>query len=232
MQDSFFSKYKRPIFFVLMFCAIALFYYFVRSYITVESLQKDGQYLFAFIERHQVVSVIVYILFFAAVIAASLPMVGPLAIAGGYLFGMIPGFCYGLLATTLGGLSAFLALRYFMSGEALEKKRKKFAKMERKIKENGISYLLMLQLLSVVPFFVINTVAILANASVFTLVWTTIVGSAPGLLLYTFAGKQLRMIGSFGDIFSPGVIVALLLLIVVIFVVPKLLKKFKKGFIK
>lgn len=227
---SLFSKYKRPLFLTLFVVSVISFYYVTRDYITTDKL-KESSFLLAFVNNHYTLSVVLYILFFAFVLMASLPMVAPIAIAGGYLFGTFNGFFYSLFGTTLGGVSAYLLLRYVMTGESIEKSRKKFAKLERKIKENGISYLLVLQLLSIVPFFVINTVAILADVSLFTVIWTTIVGGSPTLLLYSFAGNKLKDVGSVGDIFSPPILIAFVLLIGLVVIVPLLLKRFKKGFL-
>jgi len=225
---SFFSRYKRLIFFVLFIMTIGYFYYFARDYITTEKL-KESSFLLNYVGNHYALSVIMYILFFACVLMASLPFVAPMAITGGYLFGTFHGFIYSLIGTTLGGISAYFILRYFMTGKTLEKNRKKFANMEQKIKKNGVSYLLVLQLLSVVPFFIINTIAILAEVSLFTVVWTTIIGGTPTLLLYSFAGNQLKTVGSVGDIFSPPILIAFGLLITLIVIGPLLFKKFNKG---
>ena len=91
---------------------------------------------------------------------------------------------------------------------------------------HGVNYILMLHFVTVVPYFVINTLAALSDISLVTFVWATIVGSIPIISVYAFAGRQLSYIQSVGDIFSPPIILAFVLLIVLA-CMPIILKRLK-----
>ena len=64
-----------------------------------------------------------------------------------------------------------------------------------------------------IPYFFINALAALTNVSTFTFMWTTCVGSIPIIFIYAFAGRQLYLVESVRDIFSPSIIALLLFLI-------------------
>ena len=80
------------------------------------------------------------------------------------------------------------------------------------MKTYGYTYLITLQLLTIVPYFVINTLAALAGVPFVTFMFTTAVGSFPVLVIYAFAGKQLYKIQSWKDILSKEMLLLLLLL--------------------
>lgn len=228
MKQSFFSRHKWLVAALIAVVVLLVSYFVLRRYLTVQALQKHDYFLQDIIDNNYVGAVLIYILVYVCIIATSLPLVAPLAIAGGFLFGTFTGFLYAELGTTIGSTVAFLILRVFSTTGALQGYRKKLWKLEEKIKKNGVGYLLMLSLLSVVPFFIINTVAVLAGVSVFTVMWTSALGSMPLLFLYALAGSQLRTIGSFKDIFSPQLIIILVLLALIFFVTPKIFRRFKQ----
>jgi len=70
-----------------------------------------------------------------------------------------------------------------------------------------------IQLMGIIPYFVINVLAALTNVSITTFMWTTFVGSLPILGIYAFAGGQLYSVESVKDIFSPSIIALLVVLI-------------------
>lgn len=210
------NKYCRLLGIAFLLVLIAILYYGLRSYFTVDTVQEHGAYFDKFIEQHYVGALLLYISIYSLVIAASLPLVAPLAMTGGYLFGAFAGLVSADIATTFGATLSFVFLRHFLSYDSIAIYRKKFTRLETNIKKNGIRYLLMLEFVSIVPFFVVNVVGILAHVSVFTLAWTAAVGSIPFLFVYALAGAQLRSVGSVGDLFSPYVIGALILIFVML----------------
>lgn len=213
---------------VTIVCFIGLIYYFgIGSYFTLENLQQKSTYLKGSVASHYVESVLVFILVFVSLILVTLPIVGPMTMLGGYLFGVAPGFLYSLIASTIGSLVSFLIIRYLLASILRHRYKESLAPFSEKMKTHGYNYLLMLQLLSVVPFVVTNTLAALTDVSLFTIFWTTIVGSIPVLLIYAFAGKQLGTIGSAQDILSPQIMLVLVLL-ACIALIPLFLKKTKK----
>ena len=97
------------------------------------------------------------------------------------------------------------------------------------MKKGGASYLLVLQFLGVVPFFVINAVAILADLPLRTMIWTTALGTLPFLVIYVVAGSRLRTITSMQDLISWQTL-GLLLIFALLALVPLIIKRVKKNY--
>ena len=168
-----------------------IFYYFgLHRFIQLDTIKKNEQVIRLFVNQHYAFAVFLYMAFFAIMIACSLPVVAPLTIIGGFIFGLWA-IGYALLATTIGGLTAFIIIRSFIGKAGHQKYKGKLEKVKHRLQRNGVSYLLMLQFLSVVPFFIINLAAIMADFSIWTMVWTTVVGNIPFTIIYAFIGHQI-----------------------------------------
>lgn len=207
---------------------IALLYYLrIDQYFTLPYLQQQSASLQLEVEKNYLFAVILFVSIYAALIACTLPISGPLTILGGYLFGLIPGFIYSLIAATAGSMISFICIRYIFSSLIREFYKERLEKFNQKIQAYGYSYLLTLQLLSLVPYVVMNTLAALAGVPFFAVLWTTVVGTMPIFFVYALAGRQLGTIKSAQDIVSPQLLVIFALL-GLLALLPMLLKRFKK----
>lgn len=219
---------------LLIGCVLAgliflVWYLQLYSYFTLASLQSQRLVLADAVVRNYWQAVAIFMAIYAAVIALAIPGVPPLTMIGGFLFGLIPASIYATVSATLGTTISFLLIRYVLSNVIRGKYAQKLERFNEKIASNGAaSYLLTLQLMGLIPYFVINTLAALANISTITFMWTTCVGSIPIIMIYAFAGKQLYMIESARDIFSPSII-AVLVGLIVISLMPVLFKRLRKD---
>ena len=199
----------------------------IGKYFTLEKLKENSVHLKQAVENDYLSSVLVYIGIYTFLIACALPVVAPLTIIGGYLFHIIPGLVYAVTGATLGSVIYFLFVRYVISGLLKDKYRERLDKFNKQIKEYGYSYLLTLQLLTIFPFFMINTLAGLADVPLYAFIWTTVVGSTPLLLIYILAGRELGTLTSVGDILKPHIL-GILLLLALLAMTPMIIKRFKK----
>jgi len=161
------------------------------------------------------------------VIALSLPATPVLGMAGGFLFGIKTTVFIATIAATAGAALSFLLFKSASQSTLQKKYKTQFAAFEKGLHEYGAFYLLIVHFMIVVPFFVINALAALANVSLWRFIWTTAVGFLPGITIYAFAGKQLMSMRSVYDVFSWNIIVALLLLIGMM-ILPMIYKRYKK----
>lgn len=157
--------------------------------------------------------VFIYILSMTAIVALSLPIVIPVVIASGYMFGLFLGALYSVIATVIGALVPFLIVRHVCGSYIKKKYSKRFEKFNARIHQYGANYVLVLHYLAVVPFFIINTFAGLTNMSVTTFMRLTVLGSFPVYLIYTLAGHELSEVNSLSDMLSWPVLISLLLLL-------------------
>ncbi len=210
------SYKKIGIFFVCFTIICAIIYgTHITEYIDLSHIYILAQKFHALENHHAVETVFIYLILYITCITCMVPSVAPLTMMGGYLFGTVLGTFYALLASTLGSLCAFLILRYFLYDSIQERYGHRLGRFNSYLKKYGVAYyLITLQFLTIIPFVVINSLAVLANVPLVTVIWTTIVGSFPVVLLYAIAGKQLGSITSAHDMFSPSIIITFILLII------------------
>jgi len=219
---------KTTIFFAaLLIIGFTLYYTHITEYIDFGHIYLLAQKFHALQNKHALYTVLIYLALYITCITCMVPSVAPLTMMGGYLFGTFLGTLYALLASTLGSLCSFILLRYFLYNSIQKRYSHRLERFNAYVKKYGVSsYLITLQLLTVVPFAVINSLAVLANVSLWTILWTTVVGSCPIVLLYAIAGKQLGSITGTHDIFSSSIIIILLLLILMA-LLPLIIRKLR-----
>jgi uncharacterized membrane protein YdjX (TVP38/TMEM64 family) len=208
---------------------ILIWYLQLYKYLTLASLQDHRTLLEQTVIGNYWQAVLFFMAIYTAVIALAIPGLPPLTMLGGFLFGCLPAGIYATLSATIGTTISFLLIRYVLSNVIRGKYAQKLERFNERIHSHGAaSYLLTLQLMGFIPYFVINTLAALTHVSTVTFMWTTCLGSVPIIFVYAFAGRQLYLVESVRDIFSPSII-ALLLLLIGLSLVPILFKSFRKD---
>jgi len=210
----------------MVFLLILLRFLRIHEYFSFSYLQQSSKYLKSLLQEYYWTSVLIFIGSYTILIAAGFPTVAPLSMLGGFLYGIFPSTIYSIVAGTLGSLITFFIIRYLFGSYLQYRYKERLEIFNRQIHDHGANYLLMMHFLSVVPFFVINSLAALTPISFWTFFWTTIVGSAPIAFIYSFAGLQLSSIRSVRDIFSPSIIIMLFLL-VLLSLIPIFIKQYR-----
>jgi len=129
--------------------------------------------------------ILIYALAVVALIPASL-----LTIAGGAVFGLLPGVAYALIGATLGSTAAFLLGRHVARRLVAARlaAMPRFVAIERAVSARGRRIVLLLRLSPVVPFNFLNYALGLTTISVWDFVFASL-GTVPGAFVYAYAGK-------------------------------------------
>ena len=136
----------------------------------------------------------------------SLPGGAILSIAGGFLFGAWLGTLYIVVGATVGATAVFLITRTAL-GDALRARAGPWLKsMEAGFQENALSYLLVLRLVPLFPFFVVNLVPAFLGVGLRTYVVGTFVGIVPGAFVFAFTGAGLGSVFDSSESFSPAAV--------------------------
>ncbi len=225
------KRFPKKLILIFSFVAIIfLIYQFgFAKYFSLEQLKEHSAVFKEFVSNHYFFGVLLYVVSFVAALLFGLPLVPLFALAAGYLFGIGYGIIYSEVGAVLGATVSFLVYRSFFYQVIHARYKTKFAKFEHEMKKGGASYLLVLQFLGVVPFFVINAVAILADLPLRTMIWTTALGTLPFLVIYVVAGSRLRTITSMQDLISWQTL-GLLLIFALLALVPLIIKRVKKNY--
>jgi uncharacterized membrane protein YdjX (TVP38/TMEM64 family) len=197
------------------------------SFFSLENLRNHREYLQRFVVDHYLLSVLIYFLVCITVVATTLPLSAFMIISAGFLFGMKWGLLYSITGATLGALISFIWLRYVFSRAVPENLKLRLVSFNQNIEKYGAFYFLSLHLMSILPFFLINVLAVIANLSFLTFAWTTLIGIIPISILYTYMGQRLGTISSVQEILTWPIILTFLAL-AFLAILPILISKIKK----
>lgn len=179
---------------------------------------------------------ILYLFVFASIYAFSTAISFPgatiLSLLGGYFFGTFYGGLGIVFGATVGAIILFLAAKLAFSDLLRAKVAPYIKRFEKGFQEDAASYLLMLRLIPLFPFFVVNLVPAFLNVSFSVYALTTFFGILPASFIYAGLGAAVDNLleleslnlSFFGraEIWMPLAGLALLSFL------PVLFKKFKK----
>lgn len=183
---------------VLLVGAAAAAFAFFGDYLSLETLRENRQGLEAWRDQNYFAAAGVYMGAYALVVALSIPGALWMTLAGGFLFGLWPGAPMVIVAATAGAMVIFLVARGSLGASLRERAGPWMRRFERGFNENSVSYLLIMRLTPVVPFFVANVAPALLGVKTRVFFWTTLIGIAPGVAVYSWVGA------SIGDALSSG----------------------------
>jgi len=219
---------------ILMGGLITAFAMDIHYFLSFETLQENRSAIMEWKRDNYTISTFVYVLVYGLATAISLPGAIWLTIAGGFMFGTIKGGLLVLFGATVGAVIIFLAARYACADFFHAKCGKMIQKMEAGFQENAFSYLLVLRLVPLFPFWLVNIVPAFLGVSVRTFLITTFFGIMPGTFVYASLGNGLGHIidqGGMPDIaaiWNPEIIIPLLGL-ALLALIPVVHRKLKKS---
>lgn len=119
-----------------------------------------------------------------------------LAIGGGVVFGLFKGYIYTLIGALIGATISFYISRKL--GRAFVKKltKEKLDNIEELINSKGFFIVLILRLVPLFPFDIISYGSGLTSIKYKDFLLATIIGTIPGILVFTNIGAQSVNIGS------------------------------------
>jgi uncharacterized membrane protein YdjX (TVP38/TMEM64 family) len=183
-----------------------------------EFLRQNHQALMHWVAGHQLLAVAGFALLYAASVALSLPSGSFLTVTAGFLFGTMAGALWVVLAATVGATAVFLAARTAFAEPLRRRAGPTLRRMESGFQTNALSYLLVLRLVPLFPFFLVNLAPAFLGVPLGTYVATTLIGIIPGTLVYASVGSGLGMIFEQGGtpplglIFEPRILLSILAL--------------------
>ena len=185
---------------VILLVAVAGFVT-LRDFLSFDTISDNRTALIEFRDSNYVLMSLAFLGIYIVIVVFSLPGAAVASLTGGFLFGIFPGAPYNVLAATIGATGIFLAARLGL-GNYLSSKMDAGSGSVKKIKdglrENEISFLFLIRLVPVVPFFVANLVPALVGVKFRNFVFTTFFGIIPGAIVYTWVGVGL------GEVFDRG----------------------------
>ncbi|MDE0537117.1 MAG: TVP38/TMEM64 family protein [Rhodospirillales bacterium] len=210
----------------------AAFLFDLHHFLSFEMLKENRESLLSWAQNNHILSAVVFIAAYAAAIAISLPGAIWFTILGGFMFGTLEGGILVVFAATLGATVIFLAARYAFADFFRKKAGPAIRRMEDGFRANAVSYMLVLRLVPLFPFWLVNLVPAFLGVSTRTYVTSTLVGIMPGTFVYASLGNGIGHLIDAGQapdlsiIFAPEVLGPLIGL-AALSLVPVVYKRFK-----
>ena len=183
----------------IIILALAGFFAFdLDRFFTIEALRENREFLRAQVEANFAAAIVIFVLAYAAATAISFPGASALTIFGGFLFGLWAGTAAVIVAATTGAFVIYLVARTSL-GDQLRRRASGFlARMEAGFRENELSYMFLLRLVPIFPFWAINIAAGILNVRPRNFLIGTLFGMIPGTFVYVSIGHGL------GSVFDAG----------------------------
>lgn len=167
---------------------VAFFAFDLDRFVTLEALKEHRTLLRLWVADLGAAAWLVYGLVYAAAVALSIPGGTVLTITAGFLFGPYAATCVVVVAATCGAVLLFLAARYAFADYLRARAGDAMQRMEAGFARNALSYLLVLRLVPLFPFFLVNLAPAFLGVSLRTYVVATFVGIVPGTFVYALVG--------------------------------------------
>ena len=140
-----------------------------------------------------------FIATYIVVAAASLPVGAVLSIAGGFLFGSLFGAAWIVCGATIGSTILFTVARTALGAPLKERFGSLIKPMEDGFKRNAFSYLLILRLVPLFPFWLVNLAPAFLGVSIPVFIVTTAIGIVPGSFVFASIGNGLNALFEAGQ---------------------------------
>ncbi len=165
-----------------------------QQYFTLEFLSAQREALVSFVETNYALSLIGFGVLYTLAVAFSFPAASILTIFAGFLFGWLVGGITVAFAATIGAALLFLAARSAFGDFLKEKVGGRVKSLADGFERDAFSYLLVLRLAPVFPFFVMNIAPALFKVPLRTYVAATFLGILPGTFAYAYLGQGVESV--------------------------------------
>ncbi len=173
-----------------------------HEYLSFEQLREHRLELNAWVAEQPIISALAYVLMYIIVVTLSLPGGTIMTLAGGFLFGAIWGGLYTVVGATLGATIIFLIAKTSLGDALLAKAGKSIQSMKAGFNENALSYMFVLRLVPLFPFFIVNLAPAFLGVPLRTYVIATFFGIMPATFVFSLAGSGLGKVFEQGESFS------------------------------
>ncbi|MDX8407258.1 MAG: TVP38/TMEM64 family protein, partial [Mariprofundaceae bacterium] len=208
---------KRIIPLLVLAAVLVLFVAFdVGRFLSFDALAEHQAWLLGQVEAYPVLSVASYILLYIAVVAFSLPGGLLMTVSGGLFFGAVMGAVYAVVGATIGATALFLVAKTSLGDFLMQKAGDSLQKMQKGFSDDALSYMFVLRLVPVFPFFLVNLAPAFLGVPLRTYLIATFFGIMPATFVYALAGSGIGSVlaqgqeVSFAGVLTPQVIGALL----------------------
>ncbi len=163
----------------------------LHRHVSVDAVLAQREGLHAFVASRPALAALAYVGIYVAFVALSLPGAWWLTVMGGFLFGWAAGGALAVVSATTGAILLFLAARTSVGESLVRRAGPRLTRFLDAFRRDAFSYLLVMRLLPVIPFWVNNLAPALVGARLSNYAAATFLGIIPVTFAFAFAGEGL-----------------------------------------
>ncbi len=196
-------SWQRAVPLLVLVAGLAAFFVLdLGRYLSFSALGEHRVALLEWVGANSLLAPVIYILAYIVVVAFSLPGGAVMTISGGFLFGAVTGGICAVTGATLGATALFLIAKTSLGDYLLAKAGPAIRKMQAGFDENALSYMFVLRLIPLFPFFLVNLAPAFLGVPLRVYLIATFFGIMPGSFVYALVGAGLGSVFDRGETFT------------------------------
>ncbi|MFT5421721.1 MAG: putative membrane protein YdjX (TVP38/TMEM64 family) [Candidatus Endobugula sp.] len=200
---------------MLLLLLPALLLLFFHDQFSLSAVKVSATHALAYVAEYRLRGILIFTIFYFVVCVLPTPFVSVFTLLAGYLFGNVMGLLIVSFASALGGSALFLITRYILRDWVEKHVVQSFSRLQEAANTDSFMVALSLRLIPGMPFPIPAVVLGMSRLSPLKFYVSTQLGLMASLFVYVNAGRSLAQIHSIQDIFSPQLVVSMLLLALV-----------------
>ena len=190
------GRYLRRFWPLLLLAALAgaVFASGGHQHLSFATLQQHEASVRAMVAARPIASGLAFMALYIVVAALALPGALWLTVASGLVFGTFWGGTLTLIGATLGAMVLFVAARTALAEPLRARAGGRMRKLQEGFVANAVSWMLIVRLIPLFPFFLVNLAAGLAGLRLWLFGWTSFLGMAPAVYIYASLGNGLSQV--------------------------------------
>ncbi len=152
------------------------------------ALGRQQAALQALVTARPAAAAALYLAVYATIVAISLPVAVVVTVSGGLLFGTVAGTLLTIIGATTGASLAFFAVRTAFFPLLARRAGGMIERIGPRLRRDGLSYMLVLRLLPVVPFWLVNLAAGMSGMPWRLFALGTVIGIVPATAVFSSIG--------------------------------------------
>jgi uncharacterized membrane protein YdjX (TVP38/TMEM64 family) len=209
-------RYRRLLVVSLLVAGVVVLAIWAGRQFGWDTLARHQGALMQWVAMHPLLAALSFVGVYIVTAALSLPNAAVLSVAGGLLFGSVPGCALTVTGATIGATLLLLAARTALGDTLTQRGGTALAGIRDRLQRDGFSYLLALRLVPLVPFWVVNLAAAVCGLRLAVFVPATALGIIPASFVLSSIGAGIGGVLASGQtpdlsvLFAPRVILPLI----------------------
>jgi uncharacterized membrane protein YdjX (TVP38/TMEM64 family) len=171
----------------------------LNEYLTLDLIKENREALKGWVHDNKTEAVLLFILAYIIVASFSLPISSLVTITGGFLFGSVLGAGWAVIGATIGATILFLVAKSALGDPLRQRFGAQVKSLEEGFRANAFSYMMLLRLVPLFPFWLVNLAAAFTGVTALTFIVTTFIGIIPGAFVFASIGNGLNALFDAGE---------------------------------